>query len=47
VRYWATIQNGSKTAAQPSADNVAIDIIAARGESGCSVLLAASSDAVE
>jgi hypothetical protein len=39
--------NGSKTAVQPSTDNVAMDIIAARAESGRSPLLAASNDAAE
>jgi hypothetical protein len=47
MRYWAIAHHGSKTAAQPSIDNVAMDIIAARAESGRSVLLAASSDAAE
>jgi hypothetical protein len=45
--YWASAQNGSKTAVQPSADKLTMEIIAARGESGRSVLLAASSDAAE
>ena len=47
VGYWAIAQKGSKTAVQPSTDNVTIDTIAARAESGRSVLLAASSDAAE
>ena len=45
--YWAIIHNGSKTTAQPSTDNVAMDIIAARAESGRSLLLAAPSEATE
>lgn len=47
LRYWAMAHNGSKTAVQPSTDNVAIEIIAARVESGRSVLLAASSGMAE
>ena len=47
VSYWAIIHNGSNTTAQPSTDNVAMDIIAARAESGCSQSLAVSSDAAE
>ena len=45
--YWAIAHNGSKTAVQPSTDNVTTDIIAARAERGRSVLLAASGDAAE
>jgi hypothetical protein len=45
--YWAIAHNGSKTAVQLSTDNVTMDIIAPRVESGRSVLLAASSDAEE
>ena len=45
--YWAIAHSGSKIAAQPNTDNEAIDIIAARGESGRSPLVAASSDATE
>jgi hypothetical protein len=45
--YWPIAHNGSKTAVQPSTDNVTMDINAARAESGRSVLLAASSDAAE
>jgi hypothetical protein len=47
VCYWAIIHNGNKTTAQPSTDKVAMDIIAARAESGRSSPLAASSDASE
>jgi hypothetical protein len=45
--YWAIAHNGSKTAVQPSADKLTMEIIAARGESGRSLPLAASSDAAE
>jgi hypothetical protein len=47
IGYWAIAHNGSKTADQPSADKLTMEIIAARGESGRSLPLAASSDAAE
>jgi hypothetical protein len=47
VGYRDNTQNGSKTAAQPSTDNVAMDITATRAETGRSVLLAASNGAAE
>jgi hypothetical protein len=45
--YWARAQNGSKTAVQPSADKLTMEIIAARGESGRSLPLAVSREAAE
>jgi hypothetical protein len=45
--YWAITHNGSKITAQPSTDNVVMDIIAARAESGRWLVLAAPSDATE
>ena len=45
--YWAIAHSGSKIAVQPSADNVTMQIIAARTERGRSVLLPASNGATE
>jgi hypothetical protein len=45
--YWAIAHSGSKIAVQPSADNVTMQIIAARAERGRSRLLSASRGATE